>query len=111
MNRTLSRRAIFVEDKGEGGVEEIARASGRVSGRGLEEPRRKRRREQNKARSMAIYLCRMLGGHKHGEIGKVLGLEKDSSVSSVCLRMKARVKADKKIGWRTRRIEEEHQKS
>ena len=38
---------------------------------------------------MAMYLCRSLGGHRHSEIGRVLGLEKTSSVSSVCLRMKA----------------------
>jgi hypothetical protein len=53
----------------------------------------------------------MLGGHKHGEMGKVLGLEKISSVSSVCLRMKARVEAQRKIGRRAQRIEEELQKS
>ena len=53
----------------------------------------------------------MLGGHKHGEIGKVLGLEKTSSVSSACLRMKARVKADRRIGRRAQRIEKELQKS
>jgi hypothetical protein len=52
-----------------------------------------------------------MGGHKHSEIGRVLGLEKASSVSSSCLRMKARVEADKKIALRARRIEEQIQKS
>jgi hypothetical protein len=55
---------------------------------------------------MAIYMCRLLGGHKHGEIGKVMGLEKTSSVSSACLRMKARLAAERKLGRRARRIEE-----
>jgi chromosomal replication initiation ATPase DnaA len=58
-----------------------------------------------------MYLCRVLGGHKHSEIGKVMGLEKTSSVSSACLRMKARVAAQRKVGRRARRIEEELQKS
>ena len=108
MNHTLSRRAIFVEDKGRGGVEEIARASGRAYGRGLEEPRRKRRREQNEARSMAIYLCRMLEGKGTARLVRVLGLEKDSSV---CLKRKARAKADRRVGRGVRRIEEDLQKS
>ena len=37
--------------------------------------------------------------------------EKPSSVSSVCLRMKARVEVDKKTARRARRIEQELQKS
>ncbi len=93
------------------GVERIAGATAKVYGKQLEELKRKRRGEENEARSMAIYLCRTLGGHKHGEIGKLLGLEKTSSVSSACLRMKARVEAERKIGRRARRIEEELQKS
>ena len=60
---------------------------------------------------MAMYLCRSLGGHRHSEIGRVLGLEKTSSVSSVCLRMKARVGAERRIARRARRIEEELHKS
>ena len=60
---------------------------------------------------MAMYLCRTLGGHKHSEIGRVLGLEKISSVSSSCLRMKARAEAERKIARRARRIEEEFKKS
>src|SRR3989304_6317848 len=104
----LGDRARVEEEKPESrrvfglGIEEIARATARVYGKRLEELRRKRRGEENEARSMAMYMCRMLGGHKHGEIGKVLGLEKTSSVSSVCLRMKARVEAERKIGRRAR---------
>jgi len=113
----LGDRARVEEEKPESrrvfglGIEEIARATARVYGKRLEELRRKRRGEENEARSMAMYMCRMLGGHEHGEIGKVLGLEKTSSVSSVCLRMKARVEAERKIGRRARRIEEDLQKS
>ena len=113
----LGERARVEDEKPESrrvfglGIEEIARVTARVYGKRLEELRRKRRGEENEARSMAMYMCRMLGGHKHGEIGKVLGLEKISSVSSVCLRMKARVKADRRIGRRAQRIEKEVQKS
>ena len=88
------------------GVEEIARATARVYRKRLEELRRSRRGEVNEARSMAMYMCRTLGGHKHSEIGRVLGLEKTSSVSSACLRMKARAEAERKIARRARRIEE-----
>lgn len=113
----LGERGKVEEEKPESrrvfglGIEEIARVTAKVYGKRLEELRRKRRGEENQARSMAIYMCRMLGGHKHSEIGKVLGLEKNSSVSSVCLRMKARIKADRRIGRRGRRIEEELKKS
>ena len=93
------------------GVEEIARATARVYRKRLEELRRSRRGEENEARSMAMYMCRTLGGHKHSEIGRVLGLEKTSSVSSACLRMKARAEAERKIARRARRIEEGLKKS
>jgi chromosomal replication initiation ATPase DnaA len=59
---------------------------------------------------MAMYLSRTLGGHKHSEIGRVLGLDKTSSVSSACLRMKARVEVERKIARKARRIKEELQK-
>jgi REP element-mobilizing transposase RayT len=93
------------------GIERIVEVTARVYGKRLGELRRTRRGEENEARSMAMYLCRTMGGHKHSEIGRVLGLEKASSVSSSCLRMKARVEADKKIALRARRIEEQIQKS
>jgi chromosomal replication initiation ATPase DnaA len=60
------------------------------------------------ARLMAMYLCRLLDGHKHSDISKVMGLEKTSSVRSACLRMKARVEAEGKVGRRARRIEATH---
>jgi putative transposase len=109
----LGDRARVEEEKPESrrvfglGAEQIARVTAKVYGRRLEELRRKRRGEQNEARSMAMYLCRALGGHKHSEIGRVLGLEKTSSVSSACLRMKARVAAERKIARRARGIEAE----
>ena len=93
------------------GVEQIAQVTAKVYGRQLEELRRKRRGKENEARSMAMYLCRTLGGHKHSEIGRVLGLDKTSSVSSVCLRMKARVEVERKLARRVRRIEDEFHKS
>jgi len=93
------------------GVEKIARMTARVYGQRLEQLTRKRRGEPNEARSMAMYLCRTLGGHKHSEIGMVLGLEKTSSVSSACLRMKARVGVERRIARRARRIEAKLQKS
>jgi putative transposase len=113
----LGDRARVEEEKPESrrvfgfGVEQIARVTAKVYGKPLEELRRKRRGEENEARSMAMYLCRTLGGHKHSEIGKVLGLEKTSSVSSACLRMKTRVGVERKIARRVGRIEEELQKS
>jgi REP element-mobilizing transposase RayT len=113
----LGNKARVEEEKPESrrifglGIEEIARATARVYGKPVEELRRKRRGEENEARDMAMYLCRTLGGHRHSEIGKVMGLENSSSVSSACLRMKARVEAERKTSRRMRRIEKEVQKS
>jgi len=98
----LGDRARVEEEKPESrevfglGVEEITRVTARVYGKRLEELKRRRRGQENEARSMAMYLCRTLGGHRHSEIGRVLGLEKTSSVSSACLRMKARVEPERK---------------
>ena len=69
------------------GLEEIVRATARVYGKRIEELGKKRRGYENEARAMAMYLCRSLGGYKLTEIGRVLGLEKYSSVSSACLAM------------------------
>ncbi len=95
-----SRKVFGIE------VEEIARVTARVYGKQLEELGRKGRGEENEARSMAMYLCWSLGGHKHSEIGRVLGLEKTSSVSSACLGMKARAGAERRIAHKAREIEE-----
>jgi len=54
---------------------------------------------------MAMYLCRTLGGHKLIEIGKALGLEKYSSVSSACLSMKGRIENEKRLARRAHNVE------
>jgi len=47
---------------------------------------------------VAIYLGRQLGGHRHEEIGKTVGLGKTSSVSSAYLLMKERVAKENGFG-------------
>lgn len=86
------------------GVEEIVRATAREYGKRVEDLKRRRRGIENEARTMAMYLSWQLGGHEHREIGKALGLDNESSVSSACLRMKLRVAQDRKIDRRARRI-------
>ncbi len=78
------------------GIQEIVRATARVYGKRVEELGNKRRGNDNEAQAMAMYLCRSLGGYKLTEIGKVLGLEKYSSVSSACLAMKGRIDKEKR---------------
>ncbi len=85
-------------------VEEIVRATAREYGKRVEDLQRRRRGVENQARTMAMYLSWQLGGHKRSEIGKALGLDNQSSVSSACLRMKLRVVQDRKIDRRARRI-------
>ena len=60
---------------------------------------------------VAIYLGRQLDGHKHQEIGKTVGLEKPSSVSSAYLLMKERVAKKKPLQQRVRKIEDALTKS
>jgi hypothetical protein len=86
-------------------IAEVVGATARAYGKGVEDLRRKRRGEENEARSMAMYLSRVLGGHKHSEIGGALGLEKTSSVSSACLRMKRRIETEKRLARRARDIQ------
>lgn len=86
------------------GVEEIVRAVAREYGKRVEDLKQRRRGIENEARTMAIYLSRQLGGHRHSEIGKALGLDNQSSVSSACLRMKSRVAKDRQIDRRARRV-------
>ena len=87
------------------GLQEIVRATARVYGKRVEELGKKRRGYENEARAMAMYLCRTLGGYKLTEIGRVLGLEKYSSVSSACLAMKARVEKERRLARRVRKVE------
>jgi len=87
-------------------IAEVVGATARVYGKRIEDLRRKRRGEENEARSMAMYLSRVLGGHKHSEIGGALGLEKTSSVSSACLRTKRRIETEKHLARRARDIQQ-----
>jgi chromosomal replication initiation ATPase DnaA len=78
---------------------------------GVEELKRRKRGGANEARMIAIYLGRQVGGHRHAEIGKTMGLGKPSSVSSTYLLMKQRVAKEKKLLRRVRRIEDALKKS
>ena len=88
------------------GLEDIVAATARAYGKGVEELKRRRRGGENETRMMAIYLGRQLGGHSHREIGKMVGLEKSSSVSSVYLRMKRRMANEKELVRKVQKIEE-----
>jgi len=94
-------RRIFGVD-----LEEIVEATAREYGKGVEELKRRKRGVENEARMVAIYLGRHLGGHKHEEIGKTVGLGKTSSVSSAYLLMKERVATQKRLERKVRKIEE-----
>lgn len=95
-------RAVFAI-----GIEAVVRATAQEYGKKVEEIKRRRNRgEENEARMMAIYLSRELGGHRQMEIGKVVGLEKSSSVSSAYLRMKSALGRERKLARRARKIEE-----
>ena len=88
------------------GLQEIVTATAREYGKGVEELKRRQRGGQNEARMVAIYLGRHLGGHKHEEIGKAVGLGNASSVSSAYLLMKERVGKEKRLERKVRRVEE-----
>ncbi|MBM4263340.1 MAG: transposase [Deltaproteobacteria bacterium] len=95
-------REIFGTD-----LSDIIRATAKEYGKRVEEIRGGRRRgQENEARMMAIYLSRELGGHRHRDIGKIVGLEKVSSVSSVYVRMKSRIVKERKLARRMRRIQD-----
>ena len=107
----IGKRAKVEEEKPQSrkvfgiGLEEIVRATATVYAKRAEELRKKRRGYENEARAMAMYLCRTLGGYKLTEIGRMLGLEKYSSVSSACLAMKGRVEKEKRLVRRVRKVE------
>ena len=81
-------------------------ATARGYEKSVEELKRRKRGPENEARMVAIYLGRQLGGHRHEEIGKTVGLGKASSVSSAYLLMKERVAKEKPLQQRVRKIEE-----
>jgi len=89
----------------------IVEATARSYGKTVEELKRRKRGRENEARMVAIYLGRQLGGHRHEEIGKTVGLGKPSSVSSAYLLMKERVAKEKQLQQRVRKIEEALTKS
>ena len=93
-------RRIFGAD-----LEAILEATAREYGQEVEELKRRRRGGRNEARMVAIYLGRQLGGHKHEEIGKTVGLRNTSSVSSAYLLMKERVAKEKRLKRKVQRIE------
>ncbi|MBI3063033.1 MAG: hypothetical protein HYY83_13770, partial [Deltaproteobacteria bacterium] len=86
-------------------LKDIVAGTARFYGKGLEELRKKRRGYENEARAMAMYLARVLGGYKLVEIGRVMGLERYSTVSSACLAMKQRINRERAIARRAKRIE------
>ncbi len=110
--RKIGERAKMKEEKPESRrvfryeIEEIMEATARVYGKAVRELRKTRRGQENEARAMAMYLCRRLGGYKLTEIGKVVGLEKYSSVSSACLAIKGRLEKEKGVVQRARQVEE-----
>ena len=112
VKQRLGDKARVEEEKPESrrlfspGLDEIMEATAREYGKGVEELKRRKRGGENEARTVAIYLGRQLGGHRHEEIGKTVGLGKTSSVSSAYLLMKERLAKEKKLVRRIRRIEE-----
>ena len=94
-------RMVFVH-----GVEEIVGATAKAYGKTVQELLKRRRGRENEARRMAIYLGRILGGHKLEDIGKVTGLKNYSSVSSAYLAVKGRVELEKRLALNARKVEE-----
>ena len=117
VKQRLGDKARVEEDKPESrrlfspSLGEIVEATAREYGNTVEQLKRRRRGRENEARMVAIYLARQLGGHKHEEIGEMIGLAKTSSVSSAYLLMKERVAKEKELHRRVRRIEEALTKS
>ena len=112
VKQRLGKKARVDEEKPESrwlfspSLDEIVEATARGYGKAVEELKRRKRGGENEARMVAIYLGRQLGGHKHEEIGKTVGLGKTSSVSSAYLLIKERVGKEKELQRRVRRIEE-----
>jgi REP-associated tyrosine transposase len=112
IKQRLGDKARVEEEKPESkrlfspGLDDIVQATAREYGKGVEDLKRRKRGRENEARLVAIYLGRQLGGHKHEEIGKMVGLGKTSSVSSAYLLMKERVAKEKQLYRTVCRIEE-----
>ena len=112
VKQRLGKKARVDEEKPESRrlfsppLDEIVEATARGYGKAVQELKRRKRGRENEARMVAIYLGRQLGGHRHEEIGKTVGLGKTSSVSSAYLLIKERVGKEKELQRRVRRIEE-----
>jgi len=59
----------------------------------------------NEPRNVAIYLARHLRGEKLEEIGRQFGISKYSSVSSVIVKLKRDMSAERKLRVRVKNIE------
>ncbi len=109
----IERKGRVEEEKPESrrvfGLEmgDILRATAKCYGVEIEQIGLKKRGEGNEARAMAMYLCRKLGGYKLTEIGRVVGLEKYSSVSTAYLRMQERIANERKVSHRAEQIEQQ----
>ena len=103
VKQRLADKARVEEEKPESrrlfspGLDEIVQATARGYEKTVEDLKRRKRGRENEARMVAIYLGRQLGGHKHEEIGKTVGLGKASSVSSAYLLMKERVAKENQL--------------
>jgi chromosomal replication initiation ATPase DnaA len=64
-----------------------------------------RRGVLNEPRNVAIYLARHLRGEKLEEIGRQFGISKYSSVSSVIVKLKRDMSAERKLRVRVKNIE------
>ena len=111
VKQRLGDKARVEEEKPESrrlfspGLDEIVQATARGYEKTVEEMKRRKRGRENEARMVAIYLGRQLGGHRHEEIGKTVGLWKTSSVSSAYL-LKERVAREKQLQQSVRKIED-----
>ena len=96
VKQRLGKKARVEEEKPESrrlfspSLDEIVEATARGYEKTVEELKRRKRGRENEVRMVAIYLGRQLGGHKHEEIGKTVGLGKNVVVSSAYLLIEAR---------------------
>jgi REP element-mobilizing transposase RayT len=86
-------------------IDKIIKATAQEYDTTEEDMKRRRGAGHNEARLVAIYLSRQLGGHKHQEIGKAVGLANTSSVSSAYLRMKSSVARERRVARKVQKIE------
>ena len=61
---------------------------------------RGKRGQRNESRSMAMVVCRKIGGMRHGEIAGIFGVRSYTTVSSAIDKMKKEIEKGGEIGWR-----------